>query len=116
MTKPAQSALAALALALLAILLLSNGASSANEPAPVAAGATLPCDHRPQAEETFDHAWVRDRQQADQALKDKSPSGLVTFTPVTHALVAVKQAEDPPYGPRRQQSGALSPVLQVFRC
>ncbi|MEU6711442.1 hypothetical protein ABZ897_08150 [Nonomuraea sp. NPDC046802] len=111
MTKLAQSALAALTLALLAILLLSHGTPSANEPAPVAAAETLPCDHPPQTEETFDHAWVRD----DQVLKDKSPSGTVTFI-ATHALVAVKQTEDPPYGPRRQRSGALSPVLQVFRC
>ncbi|MEV4111547.1 hypothetical protein [Nonomuraea sp. NPDC049695] len=120
MTRLAQSALAALAMAMLAVLLLSHGAPSAGEPyasaAPVAVGETRHCEHFPQLEEPFSHVWSRDRQQTGRALGAKSSSGAVTTLPVVPAITVTTEAEDPPYGLRRQRSGALPAVFQVFRC
>ncbi|MGV9375679.1 hypothetical protein ACWDRB_07690 [Nonomuraea sp. NPDC003707] len=117
MTRPARSALVALAMTLLAIMLLSHGVPSADDPyAPataVAAGETSHCDHFPTSEEKFGHAWALDRQRAGRPLDATSPSDAMVPEPAAPALTTVAQAEDPPYGPRRQPSGAL---LQVFRC
>ena len=120
MTRPVLKASAALAMVLFAFLFFSHGFSSpaqAHSHVAVTQKAdTQNCDGSARPGISGD---VRTRNRQDDppsSVNETSRGTPVATTPSVAAARPANGAVSAPYGMRRQRSGALLAVLQVFRC
>ncbi|GII86173.1 hypothetical protein Ssi03_41630 [Sphaerisporangium siamense] len=121
MTRPVRDALTALAATLFALLVLSNGFLFSSEQkqqlAVIEEAGTHNNDGSANPKEAVVQARGRDRRDSVSDLGRKTPARTTATATIAATTPGyARGAVSPPYGLRRQRSGAVPAVLQVFRC